>query len=286
MIEVKTFFDPVTFTAQHVVSDSQSRQAVIIDPVLDFNPASGAITTESADAILQYGQENQLCFSWVLETHAHADHLSASDYLAKKAGTKIAIGAGITQVQKYFAPVFDFEPGFPIDGSQFDRLLVNGDEIKLGGLLIKIIATPGHTPACISFHIENMVFVGDTLFMPDFGSARADFPGGDAKTLYGSIQKLFALAEDTVVYLCHDYKAPGRDVFAWQTTIGEQKQHNIHLKDQRSEAEFVAMRTERDKGLGLPKLILPSLQINLRAGKLPPPEKNGISYLKLPLNQF
>jgi len=285
-IKVKAFFDTVTFTAQYVIYDPKTSVAAIIDPVLDFDPASGTTSTKHADEILQYGKDNDLDFQWILETHAHADHLSAAHYLAEHTKAKTGIGAGITNVQSTFAPVFDFEPEFAVDGSQFDRLFADGDEIALGSLSIKVLATPGHTPACVSYYVENAVFIGDTLFMPDYGSARADFPGGDAATLFSSIQKLLSLPEETEVYLCHDYKAPGRDEFVWKTTIGEQKRHNIHLVNYPNKADYVAFRNQRDKGLSMPQLILPSLQINLRGGSLPPAADNGIQYLKLPLNQF
>jgi len=285
-ILVKTFFDPTTFTAQHVLVDCETKLAAIIDPVLDFDPVSGRTRTDHAEQILQYGKDQGLSFKWILETHAHADHLSAANFLKQQTGAKVAIGRGITKVQAHFSPLFDFEPEFSIDGIQFDLLLDDGDQIELGSSLINTIATPGHTPACVTYQIADALFIGDTLFMPDYGSARTDFPGGDAAQLYHSVQKLYAFPDKTKMFLCHDYKTSNRDEFVWETTVGDQKRQNIHLRADTSEQEFVRSRNERDSGLNFPKLILPSLQINLRGGVFPPPAANGISYLKLPINLF
>jgi glyoxylase-like metal-dependent hydrolase (beta-lactamase superfamily II) len=285
-LSVKTFFDPATNTAQHVVYESDSGHAAIIDPVLDFDQASGNVRQTSAQAILNFGKSQGLVFKWILETHAHADHLSAAHFLREATGARTAIGARITDIQKHFVPLFDFEADFACDGSQFDRLLCEGDVLELGGLEIKIIETPGHTPACITYHIGDALFVGDTVFMPDYGSARADFPGGNADDLYTSICKLYDFADETRVFLCHDYLPIGRNAYCFETSIGEEKRNNIHLTPDTSCEDFVALRKSRDAGLCMPKLILPALQVNLRAGQLPPVAENGIAYLKLPLNQF
>ncbi|VAV94489.1 MBL-fold metallo-hydrolase superfamily [hydrothermal vent metagenome] len=283
---VKTFFDETTFTAQYVVHDPATGQAAIIDPVLDFDSASGQISQHWATRILQYGQAHDLTFVWILETHAHADHLSAAGFLADQTGAVTAIGAGITKVQRQFRDVFDFEANFSCDGAQFGRLLSDGDILPLGDMQIRVLATPGHTPACNSFAVDDALFVGDTIFMPDYGSARADFPGGDAAALFTSVQRLYEFADETRMFLCHDYKAQGRDKFVNETSVGVQKRENIHIKADTNQADFVQMRTARDKTLSMPKLILPALQVNLRGGRLPPAADNGISYLKLPLNQF
>ncbi len=285
-LSVQTFFDPCTFTAQHILVDNKTMKAAIIDPVLDFDPVSGRTKTSNAEQLLQYGRDHQLTFELILETHAHADHLSAANFLKQQTGAKVIIGRGITKVQAHFAPLFNFESSFCTNGSQFDRLVDDKDQIELGETSIHIIATPGHTPACITYRAGNALFVGDTLFMPDFGSARTDFPGGSAVDLYRSVQKLYEFSDETRMFLCHDYKALGRDEFAWQTTVGEQKRHNVHLNGNTSEQEFVRARQARDEQLSFPKLILPSLQINLRGGHFPPPAENGISYLQLPLNLF
>lgn len=283
---VKTFFDEDTFTASHVVSDPATKKAAIIDSVLDFQPASGTTTTKSADEIIAYVRDNKLDIEWILETHVHADHLTAAPYLQKKLGGKTGIGDKIDVVQGVFARVFNAESAFKRDGSQFDKLFSDGETFKLGGIDAKVIHTPGHTPACTTIIIGDAGFVGDTLFMPDYGTARCDFPGGDAKTLYRSIQKIFALPPETRLFMCHDYKAPGRDEFAWETTVGEEREKNIHVRNGISEEDFVKMREARDKTLDMPRLILPSVQVNMRAGDMPPKEGNGVSYLKLPLNQF
>ena len=281
---VTTFFDPATFTYSYVVRDPASQSCVIIDSVLDYDPASGRTQTESADNIVAFVREHKLSVEWVLETHVHADHLSAAPYLKQQLGGQMAIGTHITTVQQVFGEIFNAEKAFATDGSQFDRLLSEGDILEFGGLSVLVMHTPGHTPACLSYVIGDAVFVGDTLFMHDFGTARCDFPGGDARTLYASIQRLFELPDATRVFLCHDYKAPGRDEFCNETSIGAEREHNIHVGQGASEDEFVAMRTARDATLSMPTLILPSVQINMRAGALPPAEDNGVRYLKIPLN--
>jgi glyoxylase-like metal-dependent hydrolase (beta-lactamase superfamily II) len=282
--DVKSFFDESTNTISHIVFDASSKDAVIIDPVLAYDAASGRTDSAPADILVDYINRHSLKIRYIIETHAHADHLSSAPYLKEKLGGKITIGKHIDMVQEVFGDVFNVEPEFKRDGSQFDLLLEDGQELALGKLSITAIHTPGHTPACMSFLIGDALFAGDTLFMPDFGTARCDFPGGDAKTLYRSIQKLFELPDTTRVFLCHDYKAPGRDVYAWETTIGEQKAHNIHVGAGKSEDEFVAMRTARDATLCMPKLILPSVQINMRAGHMPPAEDNGTHFIKIPIN--
>lgn len=283
---IRTFFDEPTFTATHVVSDPANKRAAIIDSVLDFDHASGRTSTASADAVISYVKSEGFSVDWILETHAHADHLSAAPYLKRALGGKIGVGSNITAVQKTFGEIFNAEPEFRRDGSQFDVLFDDGASFKVGAIDARVIHTPGHTPACLTYVVGDAAFVGDTLFMPDYGTARCDFPGGDAATLYRSIQKIFALPDDTRVFLCHDYKAPGREQFAWETTVKDERDWNVHVGRGVKEAEFVKMRTARDKTLSMPKLILPSVQVNMRAGELPPPDKNGVRYLKLPLNAF
>lgn len=282
--EIKAFFDADTYTVSYVVSDPETRRAAIIDSVLDFDSASGRTSTRSADQIIEHVRSRQLTVDWILETHVHADHLSAAPYLQKQLGGTIGIGNHVTHVQAVFGDLFDAEPEFARDGSQFGHLFEDGETFAIGNLQADAIWTPGHTPACMVYHIADTAFVGDTLFMPDFGTARCDFPGGDAATLYHSVQKIYALPDETRLFMCHDYKAPGRDHFAWETTVGAQKAGNIHLNAATSEADFVKMRTERDASLDMPRLILPSVQINMRAGHLPPPAPNGVRYLKLPLD--
>ena len=281
---VKTFFDEATFTASHVVSDPATKRAAIIDSVLDFDPASGRTSTQSADEIVAYVKTEGLTIDWILETHVHADHLSAAPHLKAQLGGKTGIGSNITIVQKTFGEIFNAEAEFRRDGSQFDALFDDNARFKIGSIDARVIHTPGHTPACIAFVIGDAAFVGDTLFMPDYGTARCDFPGGDAATLYRSIQKIFALPDATRLFMCHDYKAPGRDVYVFETTVRDERERNIHVGRGVSEAEFVRMRTARDRTLAMPRLILPSVQINMRAGELPPPDSNGVRYLKLPLN--
>ena len=280
---VHAFHDEATFTVTYVVSDPATDRAAIVDTVLDFDPASGRTSTASADAVLAYVTDKQLAVDWILETHVHADHLSGAPYLRDKLGGRTAIGRDVKTVQENFKGIFNLKD-LATDGSQFDHLFADGDTFRVGEIEGHVIATPGHTPACITYVIGDAAFVGDTLFMPDFGSARTDFPGGSATQLYDSIQKILALPDETRLFMCHDYKAPGRDAFAWETSVAEQRAANIHINDKVSKSEFVEMRESRDSQLGMPKLILPSLQVNLRAGKLPEPEDNDVRYLKIPLD--
>jgi len=283
---VTAFFDEPTFTYSYVVQDPDSNSCAIVDSVLDFDYASGKTDTRSAEAILEFVDRQGLRVEWILETHVHADHLSAAPFLQEKTGAKLGIGANITVVQDTFGKAFNAGTDFARDGSQFDALFNDGDPIRIGSLEGRALHTPGHTPACMTYVFGDAAFVGDTLFMPDYGTARCDFPGGDAHTLYQSIHKVFALPDDTRLFMCHDYKAPGRDEYAYETTVGEERKHNVHVHDGISEADFVRMRTERDATLDMPRLILPSVQVNMRAGKLPPAEDNGQVYLKIPVNLF
>jgi glyoxylase-like metal-dependent hydrolase (beta-lactamase superfamily II) len=282
--EVKAFFDEATNTITYVVKDPDSRAAAIVDSVLDFDYASGRTDTRSADEVISHVRAEGLEVEWILETHVHADHLSAAPYIQERVGGKIGIGEKITVVQDTFGKVFNEGTEFQRDGSQFDRLFREGDEFAIGGLTGHVLHTPGHTPACLTYVIEDAAFVGDTLFMPDFGTARCDFPGGSAETLFQSIQKILALPDETRVFVGHDYKAPGRDTYAWETTVGEQKALNVHVGAGKPMEEFVRMRTERDAKLAMPRLIIPSLQVNMRAGQMPPPEDDGKTYLKVPVN--
>ena len=282
--EVKAFFDEATNTISYIVKDPGSATCAIIDSVLDFDPASGRTTTLSADAIIADVENRKLQVEWIVETHVHADHLSAAPYLQEKLGGKIGICDKITIVQDVFGKIFNAGTEFQRDGSQFDRLFSDGDTFSIGGLGAYVISTPGHTPACMTWVIGDAAFVGDTLFMPDFGTARCDFPGGDASILYHSIQKILALPPQTRLFVCHDYKAPGRDEFAWETTVAEERKSNVHVHAGIDEATFVKTRETRDATLGMPRLILPSIQVNMRAGELPEPEDNGTRYLKLPIN--
>ena len=279
--EIQGFFDEATNTVSYLVVDPASGAAAFVDPVLDFDPKSGKVSTASAGRLLAAAEKAKARIEWILETHAHADHLSAAQYLKARTGAKIGIGAHINDVQKIFTPVFN-QKG-PTDGREFDRLFKEGETFGIGELSVEVIATPGHTPACVSYKIGDAVFVGDTLFMPDYGTARADFPGGDARTLYRSIQKLLALPGETRLFLCHDYKPEGRDHYVWETTVGEQRAANIHVHEGVDEASFVAMREKRDATLAAPVLLLPSIQVNIRAGHVPPAEDNGKRYLKIPL---
>ena len=276
------WFDEATNTITYVVWDPATRHAAIIDPVLDYDHRSGRASHRAADTLLAFIADHDLTVHWILETHAHADHLSAAPYLKEKTGAPVGIGEHITEVQRTFAPVFGLDD-VSGDGREFDHLFRDGETFPLGELQIEVIHTPGHTPACVSYRIGDAVFVGDTLFMPDYGTARADFPGGDARTLYRSIQKLLALPPKTTLYLCHDYKAPGRDHYAWQTTVADEKAGNVHVGGEVDEDSFVSMREARDATLPAPTLLLPSLQVNIRAGHLPAPEDNGRRYLKIPL---
>ena len=282
--QVKAFFDEPTFTVSYVVSDTATRKAAIVDSVWNFDHASGRTSFESAEAIVAYVEAEGLSIEWILETHAHADHLSAAPYLQEKLGGKLAIGRNITTVQDVFGKIFNEDTEFARDGSQFDRLLEDGDVLTIGEIPLIALHVPGHTPADMAYVAGDALFTGDTMFMPDYGSARADFPGGDARQLYRSVRRLMQLPDETRVFLCHDYKAPNRDDFVWETTILSERTGNVHIHEGVTEDAFVDMRTQRDATLSMPKLILPSLQVNIRAGHLPPPEDNGVRYLKLPLN--
>ncbi len=280
---VTGFFDEATNTVTFVVKDPASTACAIVDSVLDFDYSSGRTDTASADRVIAYVRDQGLSCDWILETHVHADHLSAAPYIQQRIGGKIGIGEHITTVQNTFGKVFNEGTEFQRDGSQFDRLFKDGDSFTVGGLKGHVLHTPGHTPACLTYVIGDAAFVGDTLFMPDYGTARCDFPGGSAKALYQSIERILALPDETRIFVCHDYKAPGRDTFAWETTVAEEKAANVHIAH-RSEGEFVQMREARDKTLSMPKLIIPSLQVNMRAGQMPPPDEDGRTFLKVPVN--
>ncbi|WP_275626868.1 MBL fold metallo-hydrolase [Pseudomonas sp. 273] len=282
--QVTSFFDEATFTVSHVVRDPASNACAIIDSVLDFDQASGRTRQESAEGLMAFIQANDLRVAWLLETHAHADHLSAAPLLQERLGGRLAIGERITRVQQTFGKIFNAGSAFARDGSQFDHLFADGESFRIGNLQAIALHVPGHTPACMAYVIGDAVFPGDTLFMPDYGTARCDFPGGDSATLFRSIRRLLGLPGRTRVFLCHDYKAPGRDHYAWETSIGAQRAGNVHVHDGVGEAEFVAMRDARDATLPMPRLMLPSVQVNMRGGHLPEPEDNGVRYLKLPLN--
>ncbi len=281
---VASFFDQETFTVTHVVHDPTTREAAIIDSVLDFDPASGRTATASADAVVAYVTSQNLKVTWLLETHAHADHFSAAPYLQGRLGGQIAIGADIAKVQQVFGKLFNAGTEFALDGSQFDRLFHDGDTFAIGALPVTVMHVPGHTPACVAYVIGEAVFVGDTMFMPDYGTARADFPGGDARTLFRSLRRILALPPETRLFMCHDYLPASRSDYVWETTVADQRAGNVHAHDGITEDEFVAMRTARDAGLAMPRLILPSVQVNMRAGHLPPPDDNGVTYLKIPVN--
>ena len=283
---VKAFFDEPTFTASYVVHDPATKVAAIIDSVLDFDHASGRASVESANRIIALVEQEGLKVEWLLETHAHADHLSAAPYLQAKLGGQLAIGAEIVTVQKVFGKIYNEGTRFARDGSQFDRLLVDGDTLMIGEIPLIALHVPGHTPADMAYIVGDAVFTGDTMFMPDYGSARADFPGGDARQLYRSVRRLMKLPDRSRVFLCHDYKAPNRDEYVWETTMLAERTGNVHVHEGVSEEDFVEMRTQRDATLSMPKLILPSIQVNMRGGRMPEPEENGVSYLKLPLNQL
>ena len=281
-VRIDAFFDEPTFTVTYIVSDPDTGRAAVIDPVRDYDPKSGRLATASADRLLARLAERGLALDWILETHAHADHLTAAPYLREKTGARVAIGEHIRDVQKIFRTVFN-APDVSEDGREFDRLVRDGDRLPLGGLAVEVMHLPGHTPADVAYRIDDAVFVGDTIFMPDYGTARTDFPGGDAATLYRSIRRLLSLPGETRLFMCHDYKAPGRDRYAWETTVAEQRKSNIHVHDGVDEAAFVALRRKRDATLAAPVLLLPSVQVNIRAGRLPPAEANGMHYLKIPL---
>jgi glyoxylase-like metal-dependent hydrolase (beta-lactamase superfamily II) len=284
--QVQHFFDEPTNTFSYVVQDPDSRACAIIDSVLDFDYAAGRTDVRSADEIIRFVKDNQLEVEWILETHVHADHLSAAPYLHEQLGGQTGIGQKIMEVQDIFGKAFNAGTEFARDGSQFDRLFSEGDTFTIGNLEASVLHTPGHTPACLTYVIGDAAFVGDTLFAPDAGTARCDFPGGDAHTMYHSVQKVLALPPETRIFLCHDYKAPGRDEFVHETTVAEQRERNIHVREGINEDEFVKMRTERDATLNMPRLILPSVQVNMRAGEMPPAEDNGQVYLKVPINRF
>jgi glyoxylase-like metal-dependent hydrolase (beta-lactamase superfamily II) len=281
--EIRAYFDAATNTISYLVSDPDTGSAAIIDPVLDYDHKSGRMGAASVQNILGEAATRGLKILWVLETHAHADHLTAASYIRARTGARVAIGEHICAVQRVFRALFN-DGEVSRDGTEFDRLLKDGDRIELGSCAFEVLHTPGHTPACVSYRIADAVFIGDTIFMPDFGTARTDFPGGDAATLYRSIQRLLSLPPQTRFYMCHDYKAPARDRYAWETTVADEKRENIHVHDGVGESEFVAMRRSRDRTLPVPVLLMPSVQVNIRAGRLPSPESNGARYLKIPIN--
>ncbi|MGH6906338.1 MAG: MBL fold metallo-hydrolase [Aestuariivirga sp.] len=284
--DVTGFFDEATNSVSYVVSDPATGTSAIVDSVLDYDSASGHTATQSAGKLVAHIQDNGLKLDWILETHVHADHLSAAPYIQEKLGGKLAIGENIRIVQDTFGKIFNAGTGFQRDGSQFDRLFKDGDTFMLGSIPARIMHTPGHTPACLTYVIGDAAFIGDTLFMPDYGTARADFPGGDARQLYRSIRRIYALPPETRLFLCHDYKPPGRENFVWETTVAVERAHNVHVRDGITEDEFVAMRTARDKTLGAPKLIIPSIQVNMNAGHFPEPDAQGNVYLKVPVNRI
>ena len=279
----RAFFHDGTYTITYVVSEPEGEHCAIVDSVLDYDPVSGRTSTNAADTLIDFLRERGLTLDWILETHAHVDHLTAAPYLQEKLGGRIAIGEHIIEVQATFKTIFNLEETFIADGSQFDRLLADGEEFEVGRIMAKVLYTPGHTPTCVTYVFGDAAFVGDTIFMPDFGSARTDFPGGDAAALYSSIRRILTLPPQTRLFMCHDYGPGGRD-FAWESTVAEERADNIHAHDGVSEEEFVTIRNERDDAIGLPQLILPSVQVNIRAGRFPPAEDNGVSYLKVPLN--
>lgn len=283
---VQGFFDEATNTVSYVASDPATMICAVIDSVLDYDPAAGRTDTRSADLLIAHIEEHGLALDWILETHVHADHLSAAPYIKEKLGGRLGIGEKITVVQDTFGKIFNAGTEFQRDGSQFDHLFRDGDRFKLGSIEAYAMHTPGHTPACMTYVMGDAAFIGDTLFMPDYGTARADFPGGDARELYRSIRKVLSLPPDTRLLLCHDYKAPGRDDFVWETTVAAERASNVHVKDGVTEDEFVAMRTARDKKLGAPKLIIPSIQVNMNAGHFPSPDEDGNVYLKVPVNRI
>jgi glyoxylase-like metal-dependent hydrolase (beta-lactamase superfamily II) len=280
--QIHAFFDEPTFTVSYLLADPATGAAAVIDPVLDFDLAAGTADTRSAAAILARAADLGLRIEWVLETHAHADHLSAAPWIKARTGAKIGIGEHIREVQAIFRPIFAADDLVP-DGGDFDRLFADGDVLELGELAIEVLHVPGHTPADVAYRVGDAVFVGDTLFMPDYGTARADFPGGDARQLYRSIRRLLALPPETRLFMCHDYKAPGRDGYAWESTVAEQRAASVHVHDGIGEDAFVAVREARDAGLAVPRLLLPSIQINIRAGRFPPAEANGVRYLRIPV---
>jgi glyoxylase-like metal-dependent hydrolase (beta-lactamase superfamily II) len=284
-VSVESFYDKATNTISHVVVEPNGRHCAIIDSVLDYDQASGRTRTESADAVVRHVRDRNLTVDWILETHAHADHLSAAQHLKRQVGGRIGIGARITEVQRIFKEVFNLERTFNTDGTQFDHLFEDGETFLIGRQEARVMYTPGHTPACATYVIGEAAFIGDTLFMPDGGTARADFPGGDATTLYRSIHRILSLPPETRLFICHDYQPGGREP-RWETTVADERERNIHIGHDRTEDEFVAMRTARDRTLNTPTLLVPSIQINIRAGEMPPPEDNGTAYIKVPLNRL
>lgn len=284
--DITAFFDKATNTISYIVCDPNGSACAVIDSVLDFDFASGRTDTRSADKLINFIKENKLDVQWLLESHVHADHLSAAPYIQMEVGGKIGIGSHITDVQETFGKIFNEGTEFQRDGSQFDKLFVEGDTFHIGQLRGDVLHTPGHTPACMTYVIGDAAFVGDTLFMPDFGTARCDFPGGSSENLFSSIQKILSLPDATRIFVGHDYKAPGREHYAWETTVGEQKKKNIHIKSGKSKEDFVKLRDERDAKLAMPKLIVPSLQINMRAGNMPEPDEQGDVFLKVPINKM
>jgi glyoxylase-like metal-dependent hydrolase (beta-lactamase superfamily II) len=283
--DVRAFFDEATNTVTYVVADPETAQCVVIDPVLDYDAAAGRTSTKSVDDVIRHIRDENLSLDLVLETHVHADHLTAAPVLKRELQSRTAIGADITKVQQAFSGIFNLSD-MALDGSQFDVLLSDSDEIRVGNISGKVLHTPGHTSACNTYVIGDAAFIGDTLFMPDFGTARCDFPGGDAEALYDSIQRIFDLPDSTRLFMCHDYQSPVRDEYAWETTVAEQREKNVHIHDGTSKEAFVAFRQERDAELGMPRLILPSIQVNIRAGDMPAAESNGVSYMKIPLNSL
>jgi glyoxylase-like metal-dependent hydrolase (beta-lactamase superfamily II) len=280
---IRAFFDEPTNTVSYLVWNPDEKRGVVIDPVLDFDPASGTVDDGSVEELLKVAEAEGIAIEWVLETHVHADHLSGAPLIKARTGAKVAIGEHVRDVQTIFRPIFGADD-MKTDGSDFERLLADGERFEAGGLDIEVIHTPGHTPACVSYKIGDAVFVGDTLFMPDYGTARTDFPGGCARQLYRSIHKLLSLPPETRLFMCHDYKAPGRDAFAWETTVGAERRDNKHVREGVGEEEFVAMREERDRTLATPKLLIPSIQVNMRAGRFPPPDGDGVRYLRIPVS--
>ena len=279
---IQAFFDEPTNTVSYLVGDPDTRRAAVIDPVLDFDPSSGEVDTDSVEEILAFAGRDEWAIEWVLETHAHADHLSAAPFIKARTGARVGIGEHIRDVQRIFRPMFAADD-VRTDGSDFDQLFADGETFRIGSLYVEVLYTPGHTPADVSYKVGDALFVGDTLFMPDYGTARADFPGGDARQLYRSIQRILSLPAETRIFTCHDYKAPGRDSFAWESTVGQQRASNPHVRDGISEDAFVALREERDAKLSVPKLLLPAIQVNIRGGRFPPAESNGVSYLMIPV---
>ena len=284
--KIKAFFDGPTSTVSYVVSDPATGRCAVIDPVLDYDQAAGRTSTSSADCLIAHVRENDLRVDWIIDTHVHADHLTAAPWIRAQVGGRIGIGENVSAVQKVFGDIFNEHESFRTDGSQFDHLFGDGETYRVGSIEARAIHTPGHTPACMSHVIGDAMFVGDTVFMPDFGTARCDFPGGDAGTLYDSVQKLFVFPDDTRLFVCHDYKAPGRDHHAWETTVGEQKMHNLHVRRGTARDGFIELRAKRDATLAMPTLMLPSVQVNMRAGHMPAPEDNGRRYLKIPINML